>query len=253
LDGLVPAGADDVPVAAGPAKRQIVPGISLVNGYGKGADDPTAPGSTAVRVAVPGGEEAVVRVRLLDSSGAVELPRSAVVSVPAGAVVDIPVSGVPSGTYAAVIDSDVPVVAGALIGRGGVAGAAPASEIAWAAAARPLAGRGYLVLPPGARSTLSVAATDSAGRLTVSEVHRDGSVAEPVPVDVPAESSATVQFGADAAAVLINDVGGGPVAAALVGWVTDPRGSLISVLSVDLPAVADPPTSAVRDETLGLR
>ena len=251
LVGLEPAGADDVPVAAPAAKEQVVPGISLVNGYGKSADDPSAPGSTAVRIAVPGAEEAVVRVRLLDSSGAVALPRAAVVSVPAGGVVDVPVSGIPSGTYTAVIDSDVRVVAGALIGRGGVAGTAPASEFAWAAAARPLAGSGYVVLPPGARSTLSLVAAAKAGRLVVSEVRRDGAIAAPVDVEVKAGTSATVQLHPDAVAVRIGEVTGGPVGACLVSWVTDPRGSLISVLSVDLAVPSTPPTTAVQDRTLG--
>jgi hypothetical protein len=252
LNGLDPAGADDVPSAATAAKEQVVPGISLVNGYGKTADDPSAPGSTAVRIAVPGSEEAVVRVRLLDSSGEVELPRAAVVSVPAGGVADVPVFGIPSGTYTAVIDSDVPVVAGALIGRGGVPGTDAASEFAWAAAARPLAGRGYLVLPPGARSTLSVVAPEGAGRLVASEVRRDGSVGAPVDVEVSAGSSATLQLGPDAVALHLDEVSGGPVGAALVSWATDPRGSLISVLSVDLAVASEPPSSAVQDGTLGL-
>ena len=253
LLGLAPAGADDVPVAAPAAKQQMVPGISLVNGYGTTADDPSAPGSTAVRIAVPGAEEAVVRVRLLDAGGAVELPRAAVVSVPAGGVVDVPVSGIPSGTYTAVVDSDVPVVAGALIGRGGVPGMAPATEFAWAGAARPLVGSGYVVLPPGARSTLSLVAPAGTGRLVVREVRRDGSIGKPVDVEVREDSSATVQLAADAVAVRIDGVDGGPVGASLVSWVTDPRGSLISVVSVDLPAMSTPPTSAIHDRTLGLR
>jgi hypothetical protein len=253
LRGLEAAGADDVPVAAVAAKRHIVPGISLVNGYGKTADDPTAPGSTSVRVAVPGGEEAVVRVRVLDSSGSVELPRAAVVSVPGGGVVDIPVAGIPSGTYTAVVESDVPIVAGAMVGRGGVAGTEPASEFAWAGSARPLVGSGYVMLAPGARSTLSLAAAAATGRLKVSEVRQDGSVADPVEVEVPGGTSVTVQLGPDAVAARIDDIGGGPVGASVVSWVSDPRGSLISVLSVDLPVAPSPPTSATQDRTLGLR
>jgi hypothetical protein len=251
LDGLDPAGADDVPVAAPPAKKQMIPGISLVNGYGKSADDPQAPGSTSVRIAVPGAEEAVVRVRLLDAGGAVELPRAAVVSVPAGGVVDVPVAGIPSGTYTAVIESDVPVVAGARIGRSGVAGTDPASEFAWAAAARPLAGQGYVMLPPGTRSTLSLAATGKAGRLVVSEVRRDGSLAEPADIEVPAETSAAVQLQPDAVAVRISEISAGPLGASLVSWITDPRGSLISVTSVELSVPASPPTTAIHDRTLG--
>jgi hypothetical protein len=253
LHGLNPGGADDVPVTAAPARRQVVPGISLVDGYGPTAGDPSAAGSTAVRIAVPGAEEAVVRVRLLDATGSVELPRSAVVSVPAGGVVDVPIAGIAPGNYTAVLDSDVPVVAGALIGRSSVPGTAAASEIAWAGAVRPLAGSGYLVLPPGARSALSLAATAAAGKLVISEVYRDGTIGKPLAVDVPGGSSATVRLAADAVAVKISEVSAGPIGAAVVCWAPDPRGSLISVLSVDLVAASTPPSSAVQDRTLGLR
>lgn len=253
LHGLEPGGADDVPVTAAPARRQVIPGISLVDGYGTTAGDPSAAGSSAVRIAVPGAEEAVVRVRLLDSTGSVELPRSAVVSVPAGGVVDVPIAGIGPGNYTAVLESDVPVVAGALIGRGSVPDTAAASEIAWAGAVRPLAGSGYLVLPPGARSALSLAATVGTGKLVISEVHRDGTIGKPLAVEVPGESSATVRLAADAVAVKISEISAGPVGAAVVSWAPDPRGSLISVLSVDLVAASTPPSAAVQDRTLGLR
>ena len=119
LRGVTPGGADDVPVAAAAARRQVVPGVSLVNGYSTTAADPTAAGSTSVRVAVPGSEEAVVRVSLLDSDGPVGLPRTSVVTVPGGGVADVPISGVASGVYTAVVDADVPVIAGAQVGRVG--------------------------------------------------------------------------------------------------------------------------------------
>jgi hypothetical protein len=70
---------------------------------------------------------------------------------------------------------------------------------------------------------------------------------------VRGQSSATVQLPVDAVAVKIDEVRAGPIGAALVGWAPDPRGSLISVLSVDLSVVSRPPSSAVQDRTLGLR
>jgi len=255
LRGLDPGGADDVPVGAAPAKRQVIPGVSLVDGFGRTAEDPTAAGSTAVRVAVPGAEEAVVRVRLMDASGAVELPRASVVNVPAGGVADVPVAGVDSGTYTAIVESDVPVVAGALVGRGGVVGTAPASEFAWAPAARPLTGPGYVMLPPGSRSALSLVAAEDAGRLSVSEVRTDGSVTAGKDVDVPAGTSITVPLGGNTVAVRIDAVStdpGSTVAASVVSWASDPRGSLISVLTVNLSAPADAPHTATQDRTLGL-
>jgi Family of unknown function (DUF5719) len=251
LRGLAPGGADDVPAAAAAAKQQVVPGVSLVNGYAKSADDPAAAGSTSVRVAVPGSEEAVVRVQLLDSSGAVELPRAAVVNVPAGGVADVPISGIPSGTYTAIVDADVPVVAGARIGRGDPAAAV--SEFGWAAAARRLSGSGYAVLPPGTNSTLSLVAPKGTGQLEAQEVRYDGTLAAPANIEVQGGSSATVQLDPTAVAVKLSDFSGGPVAASIVATAADPGGPLISVLSVDLVVAAKVPATGIEDPDLGLR
>jgi hypothetical protein len=253
LRGLVPAGADDVPVAAVPAKQQVVPGVSVVNGYAATADDPAAAGSTSVRIAVPGAEEAVVRVRLLNSSGEVALPRAAVVNIPAGGVADVPLSAIASGIYTAVVDADVPVVAGARVGRGGVSGQTPASEFGWAAAARRLSGAGYAVLPPAANSTLSLVAPQRAGAVVVQEVHADGTLADPSDVEVPGGGSTTVALSPSAVAVKLSGFSGAPLAASIVATVDDPRGQLISVLSVNLVAASVAPASAIEDRVLGLR
>jgi hypothetical protein len=175
-----------------------------------------------------------------------------VVSVPAGGVVDVPVSGLPSGTYTAVVDADVPIVAAARVGRPGVAGAVAASEFGWAGAVDPLAGAGYAVLPPGTRSTLSLGAIKDAGRLVVTEVRTDGTFGPPIDVNVPARGSATVQLADPAVAIRIDQLGGGPVAASIVSTVSDQRGQLISVLPVVLAIASVPPGSAVLDSRLGL-
>jgi hypothetical protein len=253
LRGLTPSGADDVPVGTAPAKRQVIPGVSLINAYTKTAGDPNAAGSTSLRVAVPGSEEAVVRIRLLDSTGPVELPRTAVVSVPAGGVVDVPVSGLPSGTYTAVVDADVPIVAAARVGRPGSVGAVKAAEFGWAGSVAPLTGAGYAALPPGTRSTLSLGAIKDAGRLVVTEVRSDGTFGPPIDVSVPARGSATVQIADPAVAIRIDQLGGGPVAASIVSTATDPRGQLISVLPVAPASASVPPEAAVLDSRLGLR
>jgi Family of unknown function (DUF5719) len=252
LRGLTPAGTDDVPIAAAAARQQVIPGVSLVNGYGRTADDPTAAGSTSVRIAVPGSEEAVVRVRLLDSSGAVELPRAAVVNIPAGGVADVPISGIASGTYTAVVDADVPVVAGARVGRG-AGQAVPVSEFGWAAAARRLSGTGYAVLPPGTSSTLSLVAPGGAGGVAVQEVRYDGTLADPAEVEMQGRTSATVQLSRAAVAVKLSDFSGGPVAGAIVTTADDLGGPMISVLSIDLVAAPKPPASAIEDAHLGMR
>jgi hypothetical protein len=96
-------------------------------------------------------------------------------------------------------------------------------------------------------------APSEAGRLAISQLRRDGSAGEPVNVEVKGASAATVQLAPETVAVRIGEVSGGPLGASLVHWVTDPRGSLISVTSVDLAVPATPPTTAVQDHTLGLR
>ncbi len=249
LRGVTPGGADDVPVAAGPARRQVVPGVSLVNGYGKTAGDPTAAGSTSVRVAVPGSEEAVVRVSLLDSDGSVDLPGTAVVTVPGGGVADVPIAGVASGVYTAVVDADVPVVAGAQIGRAGSRDA----EFGWAAGASRLTGDSYAVLPPGTRSTLSLAAVKGTGGLVLTAVHADGTLAPPTDVGVPDSTSVAEQLPDDAVAVRISGLTGGAVVGAIVAGATDPGGTLLSVLPIEPAATAREPASAVADSRLGLR
>ena len=151
LRGLVPGGTDDVVPAAAPSRRQVVPGLSVPDG-GRGGlpEDPAAAGAAAVRIAVPGGGDAVVRVGLVGERGPVALPGGGVLTVPAYGVADLPLRGLRSGSYAAVVESDVPVVASALVSRtragGEIAGtraavgvAVPPSEFAWLPSAAPLA------------------------------------------------------------------------------------------------------------------
>ena len=151
LRGLVPGGTDDVVPAAAPSRRQVVPGLSVPDGGRAGLpEDPAAPGAGAVRIAVPGGGDAVVRVGVVGEHGPVALPGAGVLTVPARGVADLALRGLKAGSYAAVVESDVPVVASALVGRtrpgGELAGtraalgvAVPPSEFAWLPSAVPLA------------------------------------------------------------------------------------------------------------------
>ena len=251
LRGLTPAGADDVPIAAQASEKQVIPGVSPAGGASGAAGAADAGGLTSVRVAVPGSQEAVVRVRLLSSAGPVDLP-SAVANVPAGAVSDIPISGVPAGIYTAVVSADVPVVAGALVGRGAVPGQVAAAEFGWAGSVQRLGGHGYVVLAPGTRSTVSLAAAGRTGRLVLNEVSADGSLGTPMEIEVPAGTSITEQLSAAAVAVRISAVGGGPVSASVLAQASDARGVLLSVLPIDLAAPVAAPRSAIEDARLGL-
>ncbi len=252
LRGLIAGGVDVVSPSADPAKRQLIPGVSLVNGYSKTAGDPSAPGSTSIRVAVPGSEEAVIKVRLLTSSGSVELPTPAVLNVPAGKVVDIPVSGIASGTYTAVVDADVPVIASAQIGRPPAPGH-KVVEFAWAPAVPVIEGGGYTALPPGTRSTVSLVAAGKGSSVTVTPVDAEGKDLDPVEVKMKEGTAAAFALDEDAAAFRIPEPDGGPVAASVVSTSTDDFGTAITVLGVQ-PAQADTaPANAVADTRVGLK
>ncbi len=278
LRGSTPGGTDDVQPAADPATRQVVPGIAVSTpapGPGQSAgtlpSDPSAAGASAVRVAVPGSTAAVVRVHLLGPDGEVDLPGGGVATVDGRSVADIAVTGVPDGVYAAVIESDTPVVAGALVGRLSTsaqpeAGAQPPpAELAWAAAARAVSSPTVLALPALPSSAekgggnavavqLSLAAAGRAGSVEVSEIAADGTVGAPSTVAVPAAHAVTVGVGALAAGVMVRaGRAAGSVVAALVLTAADSSGELVSVQPVRPGEVAGRSAPAVlEDPRLGL-
>jgi hypothetical protein len=252
LRGLIAGGVDVVSPSADPAEHQLIPGISLVNGYSKTAADPSAPGSTSIRVAVPGSEEAVVKVRLLTSSGPVELPTPNVMNVPAGKVLDIPVSGIASGTYTAVVDADVPVVAGAQIGRPAAPGHKTV-EFAWAPAVPAIDEGGYAVLPPGTRSTVSLVAAGPGSSVVITPFDAEGKELDPVEAKMKKGTAAAFALDEEAAAFRIAEPDGGPVAASVVATSTDELGATITVLGVEPAQDETAPATAVADTRVGLR
>ena len=118
--GSTALGAETSAPTAAPSTVQVVPGASLGSG------------PTSLRVAVPGDQDAVVRVSVLGREGLVPLVGETVLRVAAGAVGDLPLEGVPEGTYAVEVRSDVPVVASVLSRVGD--GTAP-GELAWSVSA----------------------------------------------------------------------------------------------------------------------
>jgi hypothetical protein len=114
-------------------------------------------------------------------------------------------------------------------------------------------GSGYVVLPPEVHSTVSLGAAETTGRLRITPLRADGSLGDPETVEVPGGTSATVQLDAEVVAVRVDRPSGGPIGASVVSWASDPRGSLISVLGIDLVAGRPPPSLARREGALGSR
>ena len=171
LAGLVPAGVDDVVAGPPPATRQVVAGIALTGA--DGAED------AVLRVVAPGEEGGAVSVTLLGADGPVALPGGSTTLAP-GTVLDVPLSGIAAGDYTAVVNSDVPVVAGAMVTRRS-GGADDVADRAWVPATA--AGAGPLALPDGVtgRLVLSVAPDgETSGRGTVVIETSDGTRVERV-------------------------------------------------------------------------
>jgi hypothetical protein len=147
VEGSTALGAETTVASASPSAVQVLPGVVV-----------DATGSTSVRVAVPGDQDAVVRVSVLNRAGLVPWTGESVLSVPGGAVGELPLTGLPEGAYAIAVRADVPVVASAFERIG--SGAAP-GEIAWSPAAPGIESVGGTALAPvsGIGRTLNLVST----------------------------------------------------------------------------------------------
>ncbi|KRD44643.1 hypothetical protein ASE38_11230 [Cellulomonas sp. Root930] len=158
IDGFTPAGTDLVVPGSAPARRQVVPGVSV---SASAVGDVTA---SALRLLVPGTVATTARVTLLGPGGVTELPGADEVALVAGEVTDVPLGGLPAGSYTVVVDADQPVLASAVVTRPGAVGELddlPSVERAWAASTT--VGRsGLVAVPSGTRGMLVVGAVSGA-------------------------------------------------------------------------------------------
>lgn len=121
LNGSTPTGADTTGPVAAPAEVAVIPAAYLgPKGF--------------VRIAVPGTEQAVVRLTLLTAKGEVTPAGGGVARVPGGGVADVPVSTGAAAT-AVRVSADVPVLAAAYGGPGPFTGKA---DFAWGPALEPV-------------------------------------------------------------------------------------------------------------------
>ncbi len=225
--GSTPRGAETVVPADTPRTTQVVPAALLG-------------GRATLRLAVPGEEQAVARVSVLGRDGLVPTTADTVLSVPAGATAELALPSVPAGTYAVVVEADVPVVAAVLTDAGtgndpgdvAWAGSAPAvTEVSGAAlpATRGVARRLGLVGTGG--STTAVVHTVSDGRATTRKVRLEPNTTASVDLE-----------GADA--VWVEKVGSGVLRAGVVSTSGSGAGRLVSVMPLEPSAVSSPVSRA---------
>lgn len=264
LTGFTAAGTELVVPGALPSRRQVVAGIVVP------ASEPAQADAATLRVLVPGDVGTTARVALLGPGGVAALPGADVVDLGAGEVTDLSLAGLPAGTYAAVVDADVPVVAAAMVTRPGLAGElddTPTLERAWAASAEPGHG-GVVALPVGVSATVLVTAVaegEQPGTGSASGVLRAygprGQVGEPRELEVGAGSTVAVPTGTFGAGVTSLELTTDPAddgAAVALTWgvalaVTQPDGELASVLvpTSDLVTTREVPVRGVGRLGLG--
>lgn len=236
LRGLTPGGVDLIQASAPAGTVQVVPGIQIQSpevtggifkqeGYGSAAP--------ALQVAVPGGTDAVLDVRVFGPKGEVELPGGGVVTAAAGAVTSIPLDSLPAGNYSATISSDVLVTATARITRG----TEPEEplDLALVPSAPRLGSDHLAAIPDGADSAFVFTAPSGRAEVRVTPVNAEGVIGEEKVFDVAGGTTVTVPAA---------DLGGETVAA-LVNVSGDPAyGAQVATLDGDNPGLSAVPIPA---------
>jgi hypothetical protein len=110
---LLPDGVELIAQGASPSVRLVIPGIRLSGMDSQHASEGgmvTSDGEPAVRVGVPGEQDAVVTVTAYGVSGKPVAVKS---NIPAGRVVELPFDSLDDGVYTLVVSATQPVVAAA--------------------------------------------------------------------------------------------------------------------------------------------
>jgi len=215
LDGVIPRGGDDVVPVAVPSREQVIAGVAIE-------------GRATLRIAVPGDKEAVVQSRVLTPSGPKALPTGGVTRVAGHTTKDIGLSSLPPDAYAVQVRADVPVVAAAMVDRRRAVGGP--SDLAWSGASAPIRTLAGMALhrteDNGLIERLDLAATKDPASVLVTTVGADGQVSTKE-VAIGADSVSTLSL--DGATSVWVTPRTGLVRAAVVTWVTDAEGVLLSL------------------------
>ncbi|MFT7764862.1 DUF5719 family protein [Clavibacter tessellarius] len=206
VDVVVPAAAPattltmtglrvDTQVAAQPAPAEgeaPAEGTDGAAGSGPGADVGTDPDrSTAVRILVPGSDDADVSVSVAPEDGTDGTGTTFTVEADGGRVTDFPVSGLTDGRYAVTVQSSVPVAAAVRTVSGAAEGGA--TDFAWLPASGTLTRDALVSVPAGPAPLLHVRNPGDA-EATVTARPTDGS--EPVALTVPAGAEVSTSVAA---------------------------------------------------------
>jgi hypothetical protein len=197
----------------------------------------------------PADDEAVVQARVLTRNGPRALPTGGVTRVEGGTVRDIDISGLAPGASGIQVRADRPVVAAALVSRGGPG---QPSDFAWSPSTAPISGVAGLPLtdpagvPDGTVVSrwLELSATGAPADAQVVTVKADGTE-QSQRVTVPADSTLRVIVNGTRSVWVHRAEGKGALRGGVVSWLSDQTGTLITATPLlDAP---------LRTSSVGLR
>lgn len=211
LDGETPVGEDTTTSPVIPARKLVIPGVSATS---------AAP---EVRVAVPGRDEAIVRVRAVSPSGDVAFDK--VTTIHAGASGAVRLTGLTPGSYDVQVTGDVPVAASAM-SRTASSGT---TDLAWSPAVEASKGPAGIALPTGIpnRSTALMLAAPHRTKADIVTVTASGT--DTKTVEVPADRPVAVDV-KGAVAVWVRPARGGELHAALTIGGRRDNGALLATI-----------------------
>lgn len=228
ITGSTARGSETVTPGATPGTVQVVPAAVVA-------------GPARLRVAVPGAEQAVASVTLLDADGEVTTTADTVLTVAGGAVGELALPTVPPGTYTVVVRSDVPVVAAAV---GTVGSATGLSDLGWSVSAPVVDDVAGIALPstPTVGRTLRLVSTGGASTATVSFVV--GGEVRTRDVDLLSERTTDVDLPGATAVWVQRGSGSGALRGALVSRSGAGVSQVVSVVPLEPVAVTSPVSRA---------
>ena len=227
--GSTPLGAETAAPTAAPGTIQVIPGADLGSG------------PAGLRVAVPGDQDAVVRVSVLGRDGLVPLAGQTVLTVAAGAVGDLPLQGAPEGTYAVVVRSDVPVVA-AVLSRVGD-GTAP-GELAWSVSADAVRSVAGAALPALSGVTRTLHLISSGGASAADVVTVIDGIPRTRRVDLLSDRVATVRLDDSTSVWVTRLEGSGELRGTVLSSTGEGPARMLSSMPLEETAVTSPVSRA---------
>lgn len=219
LRGLTPGGVDFIEPAAAPAERQVVPGVQIQDAKKQKALSSQKGHGDAVptlSLTVPGTADQQVKVRLVGAKGGVPLPSDGQYTAAAGSTTSVPLTGVPAGTYTAIVDAAEPVTASVRMTKG--TQPKKRTDAAWAGAAERLGSEHLVTVPERAASQLVFSAPDGQASVELRPIDSHGAVGKAVNVRVAPGQTAMRKIdslGKDVVAVTVS-ASGDPVYGSLL-------------------------------------